>query len=279
MNKKEALKLLHSTKEGIPFEAIEFLYNHPKDHEIEGKIAYNLSHAYDERLTAISGGNFSNAPLWYSILAEAHASEKLIAPLITLFTTPDAPDWDLLSEQGLYLVGLYSEKIPGAVDKFISAIEKEVDKKSNSPYLFLFDTIKYADEKIFSDRIKKLLLNKNTNWKALFAVNVAEAGLKTCEPELQKLHKEFEVHTTQGTPENMVRLELEYAVNLLINGGEETPCYYQQRDDWKVHYTQAEHLFRDETPMLSNEVSNIGRNDMCPCGSGKKYKKCCMNNS
>jgi preprotein translocase subunit SecA len=22
----------------------------------------------------------------------------------------------------------------------------------------------------------------------------------------------------------------------------------------------------------------IGRNDLCPCGSGKKYKKCCMNN-
>lgn len=24
------------------------------------------------------------------------------------------------------------------------------------------------------------------------------------------------------------------------------------------------------------DVSNVGRNDACPCGSGKKYKKCCM---
>ena len=23
----------------------------------------------------------------------------------------------------------------------------------------------------------------------------------------------------------------------------------------------------------------IGRNDLCPCGSGKKYKKCCMSDS
>jgi uncharacterized protein YecA (UPF0149 family) len=23
-------------------------------------------------------------------------------------------------------------------------------------------------------------------------------------------------------------------------------------------------------------VMNIGRNDSCPCGSGKKYKKCCL---
>ncbi len=29
--------------------------------------------------------------------------------------------------------------------------------------------------------------------------------------------------------------------------------------------------------MLRNEGKKIGRNDPCPCGSGKKYKKCCMN--
>ena len=23
-------------------------------------------------------------------------------------------------------------------------------------------------------------------------------------------------------------------------------------------------------------MSKIGRNDPCPCGSGKKYKKCCL---
>ena len=25
------------------------------------------------------------------------------------------------------------------------------------------------------------------------------------------------------------------------------------------------------------EYKKIGRNDLCPCGSGKKYKKCCLN--
>lgn len=23
-------------------------------------------------------------------------------------------------------------------------------------------------------------------------------------------------------------------------------------------------------------LSKVGRNDLCPCGSGKKYKKCCL---
>jgi len=29
-------------------------------------------------------------------------------------------------------------------------------------------------------------------------------------------------------------------------------------------------------PSLTYRKSEIGRNDPCPCGSGKKYKKCCL---
>tara|TARA_R100000008_G_C3508505_1_gene127530 strand:+ start:490 stop:699 length:210 start_codon:yes stop_codon:yes gene_type:complete len=30
-----------------------------------------------------------------------------------------------------------------------------------------------------------------------------------------------------------------------------------------------------DNPVVSNK--KIGRNDKCPCNSGKKYKKCCLN--
>jgi hypothetical protein len=33
---------------------------------------------------------------------------------------------------------------------------------------------------------------------------------------------------------------------------------------------------RQPTP-IRNPGSRIGRNDPCPCGSGRKYKQCCMN--
>jgi preprotein translocase subunit SecA len=36
-----------------------------------------------------------------------------------------------------------------------------------------------------------------------------------------------------------------------------------QEEPAEVHFT-----FHRETP-------KVGRNDLCPCGSGKKYKKCC----
>ncbi len=29
-------------------------------------------------------------------------------------------------------------------------------------------------------------------------------------------------------------------------------------------------------PIMSNKKNKVGRNEACPCGSGKKYKKCCL---
>jgi preprotein translocase subunit SecA len=29
---------------------------------------------------------------------------------------------------------------------------------------------------------------------------------------------------------------------------------------------------------IRNREERVGRNDLCPCGSGKKYKNCCMRN-
>jgi preprotein translocase subunit SecA len=29
-----------------------------------------------------------------------------------------------------------------------------------------------------------------------------------------------------------------------------------------------------QRPKVNSEFENVGRNDPCPCGSGKKYKKC-----
>jgi uncharacterized protein YecA (UPF0149 family) len=31
------------------------------------------------------------------------------------------------------------------------------------------------------------------------------------------------------------------------------------------------------TYTITNPMRNVGRNDPCPCGSGKKFKKCCLN--
>jgi hypothetical protein len=65
-----------------------------------------------------------------------------------------------------------------------------------------------------------------------------------------------------------------------------------QRNIWKLELEEAEkrrakrtneidRLFtgKSSVPMLApiKKTDKIGRNDPCPCGSGKKYKKCCSN--
>lgn len=43
---------------------------------------------------------------------------------------------------------------------------------------------------------------------------------------------------------------------------------------WALKGNEPSEAFKKK-PVVSDE--KIGRNDSCPCGSGKKYKKCCMN--
>ena len=35
-------------------------------------------------------------------------------------------------------------------------------------------------------------------------------------------------------------------------------------------------LNKGEVAKAKKNSEHIGRNDLCPCGSGKKYKNCCM---
>ena len=53
-------------------------------------------------------------------------------------------------------------------------------------------------------------------------------------------------------------------------------CFTEQyRDDQERWRRQAE-ANRDRSQSLDNTVKGVGRNDPCPCGSGRKFKKCCF---
>ncbi len=41
------------------------------------------------------------------------------------------------------------------------------------------------------------------------------------------------------------------------------------------HHTHHHHGHRHIAPFVRSGPK-VGRNDPCPCGSGKKYKKCCL---
>lgn len=60
---------------------------------------------------------------------------------------------------------------------------------------------------------------------------------------------------------NMIKNDKQYATRI--------ETHYQMHKN-KIDNEEKPQLYR-----LSSEKT--GRNDPCPCGSGKKYKKCCLN--
>jgi hypothetical protein len=51
----------------------------------------------------------------------------------------------------------------------------------------------------------------------------------------------------------------------------------QRRREWSWEQREQEEFLSDpDHETFVREQPKIGRNDPCPCGSGKKYKKCCL---
>ena len=78
-------------------------------------------------------------------------------------------------------------------------------------------------------------------------------------------------------------------VNLVFDKEKLYKNMVEAKADWLYELPQWEKIFDEETrKKLYREQKNsgtirkekkIGRNDPCPCGSGKKYKKCCGRNA
>lgn len=75
----------------------------------------------------------------------------------------------------------------------------------------------------------------------------------------------------EGDPYNV-------SVNTIISAIEnQIPNFYKQiLDRHKKVKTIYAHCKKRHSPEKEFQVPTIGRNDPCPCGSGKKYKKCCL---
>jgi hypothetical protein len=88
----------------------------------------------------------------------------------------------------------------------------------------------------------------------------------------------------EGYDELMLDLIDPLYANCIINGIDDPELPH-----WKAHLEESERAYRERqatgsSPRTANgsigpetvvNTIKVGRNDPCPCGSGKKYKKCC----
>jgi len=56
-------------------------------------------------------------------------------------------------------------------------------------------------------------------------------------------------------------------------------CFTKGSDEDREEWRQLDELEWDHSEPHRNPFKGVGRNDPCPCGSGKKFKKCCLQRS
>ena len=81
------------------------------------------------------------------------------------------------------------------------------------------------------------------------------------------------IRTEKGGPDDttgVVEFRATYTANGEFCNHHEVSTFVKEPDGWK--FEDGELV--GETPIVREEP-RVGRNDPCPCGSGKKYKKCC----
>ncbi len=96
------------------------------------------------------------------------------------------------------------------------------------------------------------------------------------------------INTSLTEEINLEALELDSEVTLNIDWEKLYFNMHKAAADWLYNLEQWDGILseerRDEITReykysLQAHVEHIGRNDPCPCGSGRKYKKCCGKNA
>jgi hypothetical protein len=317
---QDAFHVLDTQRLGIPFDAIEYLYEHPTDPAITEKIIFALKNAYNEDSYYDEADEFNMpTPLWYAIVAENHLSEALIEPAIELFCAENEDDWDFLNEQGEVLIGKLCEAYPDvAIPKILDTIERLAKQDSDAPYLYLSDFIYFIKSEEHKARLLEVYGIPTLDAVEIFSIKMAEMQIKEALPLVKEWHARFLEQAEEDILASIGLADLEEVIEELESGISKYPEHakpqYLIRGDWKTHYAQFEGIFFQEDELFDDEDDDdeyyddsdylappdelndlfagdyipydhipetfkreqpkIGRNDPCPCGSGKKFKKC-----
>jgi len=300
----DALAVLDSCKNGIPFSAIEYVHNDPSD-AATSSILKALRNHWDHQYC---WADCMITPFWYALAAEGHLCEQLIDPVIQLYEdNPNDSGW--LREQGQYLIGKLAQKHPDlTAEKVLEAMESHAEKNSKPDIYFLFDAFYFCDIDKFKPRLLSLLERDELSWYDMLTATIADLKITEGLPILKRKLEKFRTDSDENNTWSHSAIEIEEAIRILegeiiLDVDRIKPLCLKREASWKDHLKENEHLFYEDNdfssdfyypdsldqnliepirwPLFSDrqpyiKEKTVGRNDPCPCGSGKKYKKCCL---
>lgn len=307
-SKEEAFHILETPQWGIPFEAIEFLYEHPADEEIFAKVCFAIEHVNDEAIYFNEEEDFySPTPLWYAIVAENHLRPELLTAIKA--SLRENPDWDLFLEQVSVLVGklckAFPEEIPARCLEAMLACAKDLHHKPLAIY-YLADALLFLDLDKHAKSLEELLRKVPLYELEMMVEYLGGLGFpptaRIIRDRIDLTVLEEQMKGTEDASRVNLLLRLEGLYEHLTTSSDRSSDisnhpFSEIRKPWKKFYQQYASDFEPEQaveeeveeeltsptrsfggipPAKAEKHRKIGRNEPCPCGSGKKFKKCCL---
>lgn len=185
--------------------------------------------------------------------------ETMVPGLVEFFKNDDESDL-LLEEVANSLVKIGTDLVVHEVEK--------VALHGNT-YFYTLDVL----GRIKTKEAEKALLRLFDQTNDLFAKTLIADYL--CHQLSTDAIPKIDALIEQGYDDGLIFLEESLYVNCIMNGID-----HPKLAEWRSLLEEIERASIGQEPLQDPEPvstgEKIGRNDPCPCGSGKKYKKCCL---
>jgi hypothetical protein len=223
----------------------------------DGIESWEIQTGLKDNEEAEDGFGFNGLYIVYS--AGELREESVVPQLVKLFKDEDESDL-LFEEVANALVKIGTEQVVREVEK--------VALHGNT-YFYTLDVLGRIKTKEAENTLLRLFdQTKDITAKTLISDYLCQQLSTDAIPKIEAFIEE-------GYDAGMLCLEESLYVNCIMNGID-----HPKLPQWRSFIEDVEHQSMKEQPLLVPQpVQNrdkVGRNDPCPCGSGKKYKKCCL---
>ena len=213
---------------------------------------------------------------------EIHSStEEVLNNLLSVYCPEGAyqEDWDLKGLADACYAQFCIDIKDGSIDFQdigFEALRQELLKRVEEAY-------KKKEQELGSELLRLLekmvmLRSIDALWKDhLLGIDSLREGIGLRgygqkDPLIEYKREAFEMFA--GMMDRMKRDVLEHLFRVQVVQGESPPPIVQQRRPLNLTLNRGEDGAEDAGNTVRRSVDKVGRNDPCPCGSGKKYKKC-----
>ena len=196
----------------------------------------------------------------YSIFMAGEIRAQSVVPQLAQILDSDEGDF-ALEEASDALIKMGTETVIDEVEKIAL----------NDPaYFFAIDVL----AKIKTKKAEQILLQlfeqaTDLTAKTLIADALCQHLSIEAIPKVQELIQE-------GYDSTMLDLEESLYANIVINDVDHPNRMEMKQSLEEKDRLQKERAIKTNQLIMPIKSNKIGRNDPCPCGSGKKYKKCCL---